>query len=76
MESEQYVTKQLMYYSRNQIASQKISGDKWKWKQTDQKYVEYGKSSSKRDIFSNMSYLRKQEKSQINNLISKRSEQK
>ena len=55
---------------RNQIGNQKIPRDKWKWKwkHEDLKSMGCSKSSSKKEVYSVQAYLKKQEKSQINNL--------
>ena len=54
---------------RNQKESIKIHQNKWQLKHSFPKSVGYSKSSSKRDIYSNIiEYLKKQQKFQINNI--------
>ena len=57
-----------MYHWRNQRENKKIPGDKWKQKHNDPKSMGRSKSSSKREVYSDKADLRKQEKSQINNI--------
>ena len=52
----------------NYQKEKKKSRDKWKWKHDDPKPVGCSKSSSKREVYSDTAYLRKQEKSQMNDL--------
>ena len=42
----------------------KTLGYKWKWKHNHPKHIGFSKSSSKRKVYSDKSYLRKEEKSQ------------
>ena len=57
LEAKQYATKQPKDHWRNQRGNQKIPGDKWKWKHNDPKSMEWSKSSSKREVYSNTSLL-------------------
>ena len=51
----------------NKRRNKKVHGNKWKWKYNGPKPLGCSKSGPKREVYSN-SGLRKQEKSQINNL--------
>ena len=42
--------------------------NEWKWKHNNPKPVEHCKSSAKEKVHSKQAYLKKQEKSQINNI--------
>ena len=65
MEAKYYVTKQPMDQWRNQKGNQEITRNKWIQKHDDPKPMGHSKSSWKKDIYSNIIYLRKQEKSPI-----------
>ena len=52
MEAKQYVTKQLMHHWRNQRGNQKTPRDRWKQKHDNPKPMGHGKSSSKREVYS------------------------
>ena len=55
MESKEHANKQPVGHSRNQRGSQKIPGDKWKWKHNILKSMGHIKGSSKREGYSNIS---------------------
>ena len=42
-----------MYHWRNQRENQKIPRDKWQWKHNDPKPMEWNKSGSKMEVYSN-----------------------
>ena len=54
MEAKQYATKQPMDHWRNQTGNLKIPGDKWKRKHNNPKSMVCSKSSSKREVYSNI----------------------
>ena len=66
MKITQHVSKEPAGYWRNQKGNQKISRNKWQWKYDNSKPMGCSKSSSKREAI--QSYLKKQEKHQIDNL--------
>ena len=66
VEAKQHATKQWMDHWRNHREDQKISRDKWQWRDNDPKPMGCGNCSSKREVYSNTSLP--QESSQINNL--------
>ena len=53
MEVKQHISIQPTGYWRNQKRNQKISRNKWQWKQDNSKPMECNKSSSKREVYSN-----------------------
>ena len=55
MEVKQYDTKQPMDHWRNQRGNLKVPRDKWKWIYDDPKLMGYSKSTSKREVYSNIS---------------------
>ena len=61
--NNQWILKKSKWKSKNNWR------DKWKQKYSDPKSTRHSKSSSKREVIAIQSYLRKQIKSQINNLI-------
>ena len=70
MEAKQYTIKQPMGQWRNQRVNKwaKMPREKWKQMHDDPKPMGWGKTVLKGKIIAIQSYLRKQEKSQINNL--------
>ena len=54
MKAKQYAAKQPSDHWGNQTGNQKIPRDKWKWKLNDPKPVGCSKSSSKREVYSNI----------------------
>ena len=54
MKAKQYAAKQPSDHQVNQTGNQKIPKDKWKWKLNDPKPVGCSKSSSKREVYSNI----------------------
>ena len=54
MKAKQYATKHPSDHWGNQTGNQKIPRDKWKLKLNDTKPVGCSKSSSKRDVYSNI----------------------
>ena len=68
IESKQYVTKKPMDQWRNQSGNKKIPRNKWQQKHNDSKPMGCSLAVLKRKFVAIQSYLRKQEKSQINNL--------
>ena len=65
MKSKQHVSKQPTGYWRNQKGNQKISRKKSQWKHDNSKPMGCNKSSSKREVFSNI--ILPQEKRKISN---------
>ena len=68
MEVKQYATKEQMDHWRNQRGNQKIPWDKWKLKHKNPNLYDAAKAVLRGKFIAIQSYLRKQEKSQINNL--------
>ena len=54
MEAKQYATKQPMDHWRNQRGNKKLPRDKWKWKHDSSKPMWHNKSSSKKEVYSNI----------------------
>ena len=57
MEDKQYAIKQLMCRLRNRRGNQRISGDKWKWKQNNPTSMGHVQCSSKKEVYSDKSLL-------------------
>ena len=55
MEVKQYDTKQPMDHWRNQKGNLEVPRDKWKWIYNDPKLMGCSKSTSKREVYSNIS---------------------
>ena len=68
MEAKQYATKQPMNHWRNQRGNQKIARDKENKRTMTQNLWDAAKAILRGKFIAIKSYLRKQEKSQINNL--------
>ena len=68
METKQYVTKQPVDHWTNQRGNQKIPRGTQEWKHSDPKPMGCKKTVLRGKFIAIQSYLRKQEKSQINNL--------
>ena len=68
MEAEQHTAEQPTNNRRNQKRNQNMHRNKWKWKHNNPKPMGYCKSSAKWRFIAIQAYLKKQEKSQINNL--------
>lgn len=68
VEAKQHVIKQLMGQPRNQRGNKKIHGNKWKHKHNDSKTFDEGKVVLRGKFIVTQAYLKKKEKSQINNL--------
>ena len=54
MEAKQYTTKQPRNHWRNQRGNKKTPRNKWQWKHDHPKPRGYSKSSSKREVYSNI----------------------
>ena len=54
MKAKQYATKQAKGHWINQRENKKISRDKWKWKYNGPKSLECSKSSSNREVYSDI----------------------
>ena len=54
MEIKQHISKFPTGYLRNQKGNQKISRNKWQWKRDNSKPMGCSKSSSKREVYSNI----------------------
>ena len=68
MEIKQYVSKYRTAYGRNQKGNKKFSRNNRQLKHDNSKPMGCSKSSSKREADSNTTYLKKQEKCQVDNL--------
>ena len=69
MEAKQYTTKKTRDHWRNQRGNQKTPRNKWQWKTTTQNLWDAAKAVLRGKYIAIQSYLKKVEKSQINNLI-------
>ena len=68
MEAKQYATKKPRNHWKNQRGNQKIPRNKWQWKHYNPKPWDEAKAVLRGKFITIQSYLKKQEKSQINNL--------
>ena len=68
VKTKQYATKQLIDHWRNQKENQEIPRDKWQWRYNNPKPMEHSQAVLRGKFIAIQAYLRKQEKSQINNL--------
>ena len=61
-----------MCQPRNQRRNQNANGDKWKWNTTIQNLLDAAKALLRGKFIAIQGYLKKQEKSQINNEVAER----
>ena len=69
MEAEQHAAEQPTDHRRNQKRNQNMHRNEWKWKHNNPKPMGHCKTVLRGRFIALQSYLKKQEKHQINNLI-------